>query len=129
MVLPKKHELLFAPLTNADIFHNVFDRIDDSKVLDWGKHNECTAYALRNGVGFSGATSERKQSKKFIWHVKLTYRGVRYTCNCEASSQNEAKQISEKNNPGYYVYLVSDSNNHQLKRKKYSIPNNKKESS
>lgn len=125
----KKHEQLFAPLSNTDIFHNVFDRIEESKVLDWGKHNEAAAYALRKGVGFSGVTSDKKLLHKFSWHVNLTYLGVQYTCSCEASSQNEAKQIVEKNNPGYCVYLVSDGNNHQLKRKRYSIPNNKKESS
>jgi len=129
----KKHEKLFAPLADADIFHNVFERIDDSKVLDWGKHNECATYALQKGVSYSAATSEKKELHKLpyksSWHVKLIYLGVQYTCDCEASSQNEAKQIAEKNNPGYCVYLVSDGNNHQLKRKKYSIPNNKKESS
>lgn len=124
----KKHELLFAPLTNADIFYNVFDRIDQSKVLDWGKHNECAAHALRKGVGFTGTTSEKRLLHKFSWHVKLSYRGVLYTCNCEASSQIEAKQIAERHNPGYHVYLVTDGNNQQLKRKEYSIPNNKKES-
>jgi hypothetical protein len=121
----KKREKIFDPLADIKLYDEIFVTIDNSKVLDWGYHNDCVTSALQHGVGYSVVTTEKKQGSVCFWCVFMVCVDDRITHVCEAASQNDAKSLAEKANPHYAVYLVSDAEDLRLNRKRYSIPKRK----
>lgn len=117
----RKHELIFKPLCDAQIYHDVFEKLEESKLFNWNIHTESVIKSLKEGVGFSCQTYNEKFGKNIKWHIKLLYNGIKHTAECEAVSQFEAKRIIEKMHPFYQVYLVCDFNDHRRNIKKYPL--------